>query len=143
MNSLCTNPSPALVFVASPALKKPKSDVIACSKGLISPLLFSHSLSSLTDSRSFQSLQDHVTQAPNSGLDEVEAGAAGQIQAETHPSHLTDAADRSKRVACRHDGKAPMDSVVPVSMDAYRPKRPTTLNLFPQVPRTQVMRYEI
>uniref|UniRef100_A0A8C2AKY6 Mitogen-activated protein kinase 8 interacting protein 1 n=1 Tax=Cyprinus carpio TaxID=7962 RepID=A0A8C2AKY6_CYPCA len=133
MNSLCTNPSPALVFVASPALKKPKSDVIACSKGLISPLLFSHSLSSLTDSRSFQSPQDHVTQTPNSGLDEVEAGAAGQIQAETHPSHLTDAAHRSQREACR----ASMDSVVPVSMDAYRPKRPTTLNLFPQVPRTQ------
>ncbi|XP_016346166.1 C-Jun-amino-terminal kinase-interacting protein 1 [Sinocyclocheilus anshuiensis] len=100
---------------------------------LISPLLFSHSLSSLTDSRSFQSLQDHVIQAHNSSLDEVEAGAAGQIQAETHPSHLTDAAHRSQRVACR----ASMDSAVPVSMDAYRPKRPTTLNLFPQVPRTQ------
>lgn len=26
----------------------------------------------------------------------------------------------------------------PVTMDTYRPKRPTTLNLFPQVPRTQV-----
>uniref|UniRef100_A0A8C2JYV0 Mitogen-activated protein kinase 8 interacting protein 1 n=1 Tax=Cyprinus carpio TaxID=7962 RepID=A0A8C2JYV0_CYPCA len=133
MNSLCTNPSPALVLLASPALKKPKSDVIACSNVLISPLLLSHSLSSLTDSQSFQSLQDHVTQTPNSGLDEVEAGAAGQIQAETHPSHLTDAAHRSQREACR----ASMDSVVPVSMDAYRPKRPTTLNLFPQVPRTQ------
>uniref|UniRef100_A0A9J8ANA7 Mitogen-activated protein kinase 8 interacting protein 1 n=1 Tax=Cyprinus carpio carpio TaxID=630221 RepID=A0A9J8ANA7_CYPCA len=78
-------------------------------------------------------IKDHVTQTPNSGLDEVEAGAAGQIQAETHPSHLTDAAHRSQREACR----ASMDSVVPVSMDAYRPKRPTTLNLFPQVPRTQ------
>lgn len=109
------------------------------SVALISPLLFSHSLSSLTDSRSLQSLQDHVIQAPNSGLDEVEAGAAGQIQAETHPSHLTDAAHRSQRVACRHDGKASMDSAVPVSMDTYRPKRPTTLNLFPQVPRTQVI----
>ncbi|KAL0187652.1 hypothetical protein M9458_014751, partial [Cirrhinus mrigala] len=76
---------------------------------------------------------DHVIQAPNSGLDKVEAGAVGQIQAETHPLHLTDAADRSQRV----DGKASMDSAVPVSMDMYRPKRPTTLNLFPQVPRTQ------
>lgn len=26
------------------------------------------------------------------------------------------------------------------AMDTYRPKRPTTLNLFPQVPRTQVRR---
>lgn len=26
------------------------------------------------------------------------------------------------------------------AMDTYRPKRPTTLNLFPQVPRTQVSR---
>ncbi|RXN23819.1 C-Jun-amino-terminal kinase-interacting 1-like protein [Labeo rohita] len=94
-----------------PALKMPKSDVIACCAG-----------------------PDHVIQAPNSGPDKVEAGAAGQIQAETHPLHLTDAADR---VACRHDGKASMDSAVSVSMDTYRPKRPTTLNLFPQVPRTQ------
>uniref|UniRef100_A0A672TFS5 Mitogen-activated protein kinase 8 interacting protein 1 n=1 Tax=Sinocyclocheilus grahami TaxID=75366 RepID=A0A672TFS5_SINGR len=109
--------------------------VMARSVALISPLLFSHSLSSLTDSRSFQSLQDHVIQAHTSSLDEVEAGAAGQIQAETHPSHLTDAAHRSQRVAYR----ASMDSAVPVSMDAYRPKRPTTLNLFPQVPRTQVI----
>ncbi len=96
---------------------------------LISSLVFLHSLSSLTDSRSLQSLQDHVIQAPNSGLEEAEAGAAGQIQAETHPSHLTDAAQRSQRVACPHDS----------SMDTYRPKRPTTLNLFPQVPRTQVI----
>ncbi len=70
-----------------------------------------------------------MIQAPNSGLEEAEAGAAGQIQAETHPSHLTDAAQRSQRVACPHDS----------SMDTYRPKRPTTLNLFPQVPRTQVI----
>lgn len=110
--------------------------VLVRSVALISPLLLFHSLSSLTDRQSFQSLQDHVIQAPNSGPDKVEAGAAGQIQAETHPLHLTDAADR---VACRHDGKASMDSAVSVSMDTYRPKRPTTLNLFPQVPRTQVM----
>lgn len=30
------------------------------------------------------------------------------------------------------------DFIHPVAMDTYRPKRPTTLNLFPQVPRTQV-----
>ncbi|XP_057186181.1 C-Jun-amino-terminal kinase-interacting protein 1a isoform X1 [Triplophysa rosa] len=29
------------------------------------------------------------------------------------------------------------DFIPPVAMDTYRPKRPTTLNLFPQVPRTQ------
>ncbi|XP_059374275.1 C-Jun-amino-terminal kinase-interacting protein 1 [Carassius carassius] len=87
--------------------------------------------------RNNSDIKDHVIQTHNSGLEKVEAGAAGQIQAETHPAHLTDAADRSQRVACRHDGKASMDSSVPISMDAYRPKRPTTLNLFPQVPRTQ------
>lgn len=32
------------------------------------------------------------------------------------------------------------DFIPPVAMDTYRPKRPTTLNLFPQVPRTQVRR---
>lgn len=30
------------------------------------------------------------------------------------------------------------DFIPAVAMDTYRPKRPTTLNLFPQVPRTQV-----
>lgn len=80
-----------------------------------------------------------MIQAPNSGLDKVEAGAVGQIQAETHPLHLTDGVDRSQRVACRYDSKASMDSAVPFTMDTYRPKRPTTLNLFPQVPRTQVI----
>ncbi|XP_016391190.1 C-Jun-amino-terminal kinase-interacting protein 1-like [Sinocyclocheilus rhinocerous] len=87
----------------------------------------------LRSRRNDSDVKDHVIQAHTSGLDEVEAGAAGQIQAETHPSHLTDAAHRSQRVACR----ASMDSAVTVSMDAYRPKRPTTLNLFPQVPWTQ------
>lgn len=33
------------------------------------------------------------------------------------------------------------ESAAPVAMDTYRPKRPTTLNLFPQVPRTQVRDY--
>lgn len=32
------------------------------------------------------------------------------------------------------------DFIPAVAMDTYRPKRPTTLNLFPQVPRTQVRR---
>ncbi|XP_048042096.1 C-Jun-amino-terminal kinase-interacting protein 1 [Megalobrama amblycephala] len=87
--------------------------------------------------RNNSDIKDHVIQAPNSGLDKVEAGAVGQIQAETHPLHLTDAVDRSQRVACRYDSKPSMDSAAPFTMDTYRPKRPTTLNLFPQVPRTQ------
>ncbi|XP_043100777.1 C-Jun-amino-terminal kinase-interacting protein 1 [Puntigrus tetrazona] len=72
--------------------------------------------------------EGHVIQAPNSGPDGAEAGAAGQIQAETRPSHPPDAARRRKTSS---------DSAVPGSMDTYRPKRPTTLDLFPQVPRTQ------
>ncbi|XP_051510612.1 C-Jun-amino-terminal kinase-interacting protein 1-like isoform X2 [Myxocyprinus asiaticus] len=84
-------------------------------------------------------IKDHVKKAPSSGLEEMEAGAVAQIQSEEQPLHLIDALDRTPRAACQHDSKAPtMDSpALPVTMDTYRPKRPTTLNLFPQIPRTQ------
>ncbi|XP_009301942.1 C-Jun-amino-terminal kinase-interacting protein 1 [Danio rerio] len=100
-------------------------------------------ITEITDEYAFKArrndsdIKDHVRQAPSAALGRIEAGAEGQIQPETQPLHLTDAADRSQTLACRHDSKASMDSAVPVSMEAYRPKRPTTLNLFPQVPRTQ------
>lgn len=83
-------------------------------------------------------IKDHVMQAASSGVDKMEGGAAGRDGAETHPSHHTEPSDRSRRVTCSHDSKAPAgDSAPPVPMEAYRPKRPTTLNLFPQIPRTQ------
>ncbi|XP_051564223.1 C-Jun-amino-terminal kinase-interacting protein 1-like isoform X1 [Myxocyprinus asiaticus] len=84
-------------------------------------------------------IKDHVKKAPSGGLQEMEAGAVAQIQSEEQPIHIIDAVDRTQRGACQHDSKAPaMDSpALPVTMDTYRPKRPTTLNLFPQVPRTQ------
>ncbi|TRY90522.1 hypothetical protein DNTS_002650 [Danionella cerebrum] len=79
---------------------------------------------------------DHVTEAGSSALDQLEAGAAaGRIQTETQPSHLSEALHWSHRV---RESKASMDSTLSASMDGHRPKRPTTLNLFPTlVPRTQ------
>ncbi|KAM4617654.1 C-Jun-amino-terminal kinase-interacting protein 1 isoform 2-T2 [Discoglossus pictus] len=60
-------------------------------------------------------------------------GAASRIQAEMLQLDLIDA------------GQVPEEETVPLAdprpmlpaMDTYRPKRPTTLNLFPQAPRTQ------
>ncbi|KAL2089064.1 hypothetical protein ACEWY4_015963 [Coilia grayii] len=74
----------------------------------------------------------------NSGTGKVEAGAVGHIQAEILHLDLIDAADGNHEqevhpVATKALAKNP----APPAMDTYRPKRPTTLNLFPQVPRTQ------
>nr|XP_055073666.1 C-Jun-amino-terminal kinase-interacting protein 1 [Misgurnus anguillicaudatus] len=71
-------------------------------------------------------IKDHVMQASSSGLDKVEGGASSREQ-------TTTPTDRST-----YDRKTPaVDSALPVAMDTYRPKRPTTLNLFPHLPRTQ------
>ncbi|KAM9764636.1 LOW QUALITY PROTEIN: C-Jun-amino-terminal kinase-interacting protein 1 [Menidia menidia] len=61
-----------------------------------------------------------------------EVGAVGRFQAETLHLDLIDGADG---FLCEKD--PPGDPPPPVTMDTYRPKRPTTLNLFPIVPRTQ------
>lgn len=68
----------------------------------------------------------------------------GQLQAEMLHLELIDGADGFQ--ADRDSSKASataappliQDPAAPVTMDTYRPKRPTTLNLFPIVPRTQV-----
>ncbi|XP_040184099.1 C-Jun-amino-terminal kinase-interacting protein 1 isoform X2 [Rana temporaria] len=61
-------------------------------------------------------------------------GAASRIQAEMLQLDLIDAGHISEE-----ETRAPVDPkpFLPPSMDTYRPKRPTTLNLFPQAPRTQ------
>uniref|UniRef100_A0A8C2W9T6 Mitogen-activated protein kinase 8 interacting protein 1 n=1 Tax=Cyclopterus lumpus TaxID=8103 RepID=A0A8C2W9T6_CYCLU len=79
----------------------------------------------------------------NSLSGRAELGAVGQLQAEMLHLELIDGAD-----GCRGDKETSKASAVatppvtkdpaaPVTMDTYRPKRPTTLNLISIVPRTQ------
>ncbi|XP_041918231.1 C-Jun-amino-terminal kinase-interacting protein 1 isoform X2 [Alosa sapidissima] len=83
-------------------------------------------------------IKAHVMRGANSGLGKVEAGAVGHIQSEILHLDLIDAADGNcEQEVCPAATKAPAKNPVPGAMDTYRPKRPTTLNLFPQVPRTQ------
>ncbi|XP_051884767.1 C-Jun-amino-terminal kinase-interacting protein 1 isoform X2 [Pristis pectinata] len=56
------------------------------------------------------------------------------IQAEMLQLDLIDAVDEVEE---EEEDNGPRQEANPVSMASYRPKRPTTLNLFPQVPRTQ------
>ncbi|XP_028916390.1 C-Jun-amino-terminal kinase-interacting protein 1 isoform X1 [Ornithorhynchus anatinus] len=79
-------------------------------------------------------------------------GAGSRLQAEMLQMDLIDAAgdppgddddddDAQERREARRRGKGtapePGEDTAPPPTDTYRPKRPTTLNLFPQVPRTQ------
>lgn len=79
----------------------------------------------------------------------AELGAVGQLQAEMLHLELIDGADgyRSDKESLKASAIAPppvtKDPAAPVTMDTYRPKRPTTLNLFPIVPRTQVELLEL
>ncbi|KAM9301649.1 C-Jun-amino-terminal kinase-interacting protein 1 [Gastrophryne carolinensis] len=59
-------------------------------------------------------------------------GAASRIQAEMLQLDLIDAGQIPEE-----EIQLPAGSKPPSSMDTYKPKRPTTLNLFPQAPRTQ------
>ncbi|XP_008103794.1 C-Jun-amino-terminal kinase-interacting protein 1 isoform X1 [Anolis carolinensis] len=66
----------------------------------------------------------------------VGGGEASRLQAEMLQLDLIDATGETPG----DEGTAPEPinkETPPVTMDTYRPKRPTTLNLFPQVPRTQ------
>ncbi|TKS69510.1 C-Jun-amino-terminal kinase-interacting protein 1 [Collichthys lucidus] len=91
----------------------------------------------------FQSLQGHVRRATNSMSGRAELGAVGHLQAEMLHLELIDGADgyRGDKESSKASAIAPppviKDPAAPVTMDTYRPKRPTTLNLFPIVPRTQ------
>ncbi|XP_069479354.1 C-Jun-amino-terminal kinase-interacting protein 1 isoform X2 [Ambystoma mexicanum] len=75
------------------------------------------------------SCRAHVMTEPH-GPRPPTGGAAGRIQAEMLELDLIDAGDDIPE-------EAPEPRTEPLIMDQYRPKRPTTLNLFPQVPRTQ------
>lgn len=74
----------------------------------------------------------------------AELGAVGQLQAEMLHLDLIDDADgfrgdiESSKPSSLAAPVLIKDPAGPVTMDTYRPKRPTTLNLFPIVPRTQV-----
>uniref|UniRef100_A0A3Q2UNV2 Mitogen-activated protein kinase 8 interacting protein 1 n=1 Tax=Fundulus heteroclitus TaxID=8078 RepID=A0A3Q2UNV2_FUNHE len=70
-------------------------------------------------------------------------GTVGQLQAEMLHLDLIDGADGyrgdkgSSKASAVATASVTKDSGAPVTMDTYRPKRPTTLNLFPIVPRSQ------
>lgn len=73
----------------------------------------------------------------------AELGAVGQLQAEMLHLDLIDGDDgyRDDKESSKPSSTAPLpvtEDPPLVTMDIYRPKRPTTLNLFPMVPRTQV-----
>ncbi|XP_071237283.1 C-Jun-amino-terminal kinase-interacting protein 1-like isoform X1 [Salvelinus alpinus] len=104
------------------------------------PLPFS--LSALTDVRIVQSLQGCVRRGHNSVVGKAELGAVGQLQAEMLHLDLIDGADgyRDDKRSSKPSSTAPLpvtEDPLLVTMDIYRPRRPTTLNLFPMVPHTQ------
>ncbi|XP_045080056.1 C-Jun-amino-terminal kinase-interacting protein 1-like isoform X2 [Coregonus clupeaformis] len=83
-----------------------------------------------------------VRRGTNSVVGKVELGAVGQLQAEMLHLDLIDGADgyRDDKESYKPSSTAPLpvtEDPPLVTMDIYRPKRPTTLNLFPMVPHTQ------
>nr|XP_057945493.1 C-Jun-amino-terminal kinase-interacting protein 1-like isoform X2 [Doryrhamphus excisus] len=84
-------------------------------------------------------VKGHVRRGTNSRPGRAELGAVGQLQAEMLHLDLIDGADgyRGDKEASIAPPLVTKDPTIPVTMDTYRPKRPTTLNLFPIVPRTQ------
>ncbi|KAI4893371.1 hypothetical protein NFI96_004761, partial [Prochilodus magdalenae] len=113
-------------------------------------------------SHSDYDIQAHVTEASNGSPDWARRRGAVELQAEMLQLDLIDAEGggtqeeaedererlllliderkEEERAAGRPDAEPALRDPDPpalVAMDTYRPKRPTTLNLFPQVPRTQ------
>ncbi|KAJ8248905.1 hypothetical protein GJAV_G00229030 [Gymnothorax javanicus] len=80
----------------------------------------------------------HMMQTANLGPGKAQGRACGRLQAAALHLDLIDAAGESlDERAVQPSSERPVKDPAPVAMDTYRPKRPTTLNLFPQVPRTQ------
>lgn len=108
------------------------------------PSRSSHPVLSRLTAPFLQSLQGHARRGTSSVSGRAELGAVGQLQAEMLHLDLIDGADgyRGDKESLKPPATAPppviKDPAAPVTMDTYRPKRPTTLNLFPIVPRTQV-----
>ncbi|XP_061593530.1 C-Jun-amino-terminal kinase-interacting protein 1 isoform X2 [Cololabis saira] len=88
-------------------------------------------------------IKGRVRRGTNSMSGRAELGAVGQLQAEMLHFDLIDGADgyrgdkESSKATAVATPPVTKDPAAPVTMDTYRPKRPTTLNLFPIVPRTQ------
>ncbi|KAM7015304.1 C-Jun-amino-terminal kinase-interacting protein 1 isoform 1-T1 [Tautogolabrus adspersus] len=88
-------------------------------------------------------IKGHVRRGTNSMSGRAELGAVGQLQAEMLHLELIDGADgyRGEKESLKASAITPQpltkDQAAPVTMDTYRPKRPTTLNLISIVPRTQ------
>ncbi|KAG7481721.1 C-Jun-amino-terminal kinase-interacting protein 1 isoform X2 [Solea senegalensis] len=88
-------------------------------------------------------IKGHVRRGTNSMSGRAELGAVGKLQTEMLHLDLIDGADsyqgdkESLKASAIAPTPATKDPAAPVTMDTYRPKRPTTLNLFPIVPRTQ------
>ncbi|XP_075568906.1 LOW QUALITY PROTEIN: C-Jun-amino-terminal kinase-interacting protein 1 [Pelecanus crispus] len=73
---------------------------------------------------------------PGGGARAAGGGEAGRLQAEMLQLDLIDAAGDAP--AEEQTAPEPLQKEPPAgTTDVYRPKRPTTLNLFPQVPRSQ------
>jgi mitogen-activated protein kinase 8 interacting protein 1 len=83
-----------------------------------------------------------VRRGHNSVVGKAELGAVGQLQAEMLHLDLIDGADgyRDDNESSKEPSSTaplPVTEDPPlVTMDIYRPKRPTTLNLFPMVPHS-------
>uniref|UniRef100_A0A3P9Q6Y9 Mitogen-activated protein kinase 8 interacting protein 1 n=1 Tax=Poecilia reticulata TaxID=8081 RepID=A0A3P9Q6Y9_POERE len=88
-------------------------------------------------------IKGRVRRGTSSMSGRVELGAVGQFQAEMLHLELIDGADGYRgdkdtlKASAVATAPVTKDSGAPVTMDTYRPKRPTTLNLFPIVPRSQ------
>nr|XP_005986987.2 PREDICTED: C-Jun-amino-terminal kinase-interacting protein 1 [Latimeria chalumnae] len=81
--------------------------------------------------------KSHVKLETNS-VPAVGGEEVSRIQAEMLQLDLIDAGDEiPEEEEVRPQPVKQQQQPAPVTMDTYRPKRPTTLNLFPQVPRTQ------
>eukprot|EP00061_Rhincodon_typus_P017369 g46040.t1 len=76
-------------------------------------------------------VDSHVTLETNNAAT-TSGNDACTIQAEMLQLDLIDAVDDIEE-----EDNGPLKESKPDSMASYKPKRPTTLNLFPQVPRTQ------
>ncbi|MGH0150499.1 UNVERIFIED_CONTAM: hypothetical protein FKN15_017807 [Acipenser sinensis] len=83
-------------------------------------------------------IMSHVSQETNSVAGKAGASESSKLQTEMLQLDLIDAVGDIEDEEAELPIKEPsVKEPAPVTMDTYRPKRPTTLNLFPQVPRTQ------
>ncbi|XP_060733213.1 C-Jun-amino-terminal kinase-interacting protein 1 isoform X2 [Tachysurus vachellii] len=79
-------------------------------------------------------IKGHVVRPSSSMARRADPGAAGHVCSETLPIETIGGAEGTHTGDTHATSARSKDTY---TMDTYRPKRPTTLNLFPQVPRTQ------